>query len=84
MNPRHRLIELLAVPYGVDATVNVAGRMIQESFANTAFIGEQPERILATRDHDLTRLIGKVENLEPFHKEGLDRDDQSRRHPARP
>ena len=39
MNPRHRLIELLAVPYGVEALVPVAGRMIQESFANTAFIG---------------------------------------------
>lgn len=45
--------------------------MIRESFANTAFIGEQPKRILATKDHDPTRLIGRVENLEPFHKEGL-------------
>ena len=71
VNPRRRLIELLAVPYGIDALVSVGGRTIRESFSNTAFLGEQPKRILATRDHDPTRLVGKVTNLEPFHREGL-------------
>jgi hypothetical protein len=31
----------------------------------------QPGPIPATRDHDPTRLFGKVTNLEPFHPEGL-------------
>jgi hypothetical protein len=51
VNPRHRLIELLAVPYGVEALVPVRGRMIAESFTNVAFadVDKQPGRILATR-----------------------------------
>ena len=44
VNPRGRLIELLAVPYNTDAVVSVGGRMIRESFSNTAFLGEQPKR----------------------------------------
>ena len=73
VNPGARLIELLAVPYNIDATVNVQGRTIQESFSNTAFanIDKQPARIIATRDHDPTRLIGRVVHLELFHPEGL-------------
>jgi SAM-dependent methyltransferase len=60
VNPRRRLIEVLAVPYHVDAIVDFRGRRIAESFSNTAFADKQPKRILATRDHDWGRIVGRA------------------------
>jgi HK97 family phage prohead protease len=68
---QHRLIRVLAVPYGVDAVVQIRGNLVSESFSNTAFANGQPQHIFATRDHDQRRLIGKITTLEPFHADGL-------------
>jgi HK97 family phage prohead protease len=65
-----RQIEVLAAPYGIEALVPVGGRMVSESFSNTAFASRQPDRIYSTRDHDTRRLIGRVRELQPFHADG--------------
>jgi HK97 family phage prohead protease len=72
VNADRRRITVLAAPYHpVEALVPVGGRMVAESFSNTAFAHAQPTRIYSTRDHDTRRLIGRVIDLEPFHAEGL-------------
>jgi hypothetical protein len=83
---RHRLIELLAVPYGVEALVPVHGRMIAESFSNVAFadVDKQPGR--HPRDprprHEATRRQGHLARAVP--PGGARRDDPGRGHRARP
>ena len=71
VDTKRRQIRVLAVPYHVEVPVPLDGRTVFESFTNLAFAREQPDRIYSTREHDTTRLIGRVRDLQPFHDEGL-------------
>lgn len=73
VNFAQRLIEMVVVPYGEEATVEYRGEMWQEQFLPTAFDGieKRPNRIRANRDHDKTRPVGKAVTLWPSREEGL-------------
>lgn len=68
-----RVIELVAMPYDVDAYVVVRGRGIVESCAPGAFDGceRRANRVKANRDHDPTRTVGRAVALHPSRTEGL-------------
>lgn len=71
-----RQIELIAVPYDEEALVEYppgSGQLIVESVAPGAFEGVQTRtrRIPVNRDHDDTRVVGKVLALHPSRVEGL-------------
>jgi len=66
-----RNVTVLAAPYNTPAAVVIKGRLVAESFANTAFVGRQPKRIYSTRDHDVHRVIGRVTSLDPADPAGL-------------
>lgn len=76
-----RRIDVLAVPYGQEATVEYRGELWNESFERGSFDGveRRPNRIKAYRDHDpdpsrgaSTRgLIGRVVSLSPDREDGL-------------
>lgn len=68
-----RVIELVAMPYDVDAYAVVRGRGIIESCAPGAFDGceRRANRVKANRDHDPTRTVGRAVALHPSRTEGL-------------
>ena len=68
-----RLIELVVMPYEEATTVPYRGRTIEEIVSRGAFEGIQRRnrKIVANRDHDLTRIAGKVIALHPSRQEGL-------------
>jgi hypothetical protein len=70
-----RIIEVVVVPYDEAAIVEYRGEMWQESFERGAWDGIETrpdqEQVKANRDHDRTRLVGKVVRYEPSRQEGL-------------
>lgn len=68
-----RVIELVAIPYDVDAPVVVHGRPVVESCAPSAFTGceRRANRVKVNRDHDITRTVGRAASLHPGRGEGL-------------
>jgi phage head maturation protease len=68
-----RTIELVAVPYDVDASVVVHGRPVIESHAPGAYVGveRRANRVKVNRDHDKLRTIGRAVALHPSRTEGL-------------
>ena len=68
-----RVIELVAMPYDVDASVVVHGRGVVESCAPGAFDGceRRANRVKANRDHDPLRTVGRAVALHPSRVEGL-------------
>jgi phage head maturation protease len=83
VNYPERLIEVLAVPYEQEATVEYRGEFWRESFDRGAFDGveQRRDRIKAYRDHDpnpssssgasTSGLVGKIMSLHPDRAEGL-------------
>lgn len=77
VNYVQRRIDVLAVPYDVEAEIwDQRHGDYRESFAPNAFNGAQRrlsgrDRITVNRDHDDRRLIGKVLALHPARKDGL-------------
>jgi phage head maturation protease len=68
-----RTIELVAMPYDVDAAVMVHGRAVIESCAPGSFAGveRRVNRVKVNRDHDYERTIGRAVALHPSRAEGL-------------
>lgn len=68
-----RTIELVAMPYDVDALAVVHGRAVVESCAPTAFTGceRRANRVKVNRDHELQRTVGRAAALHPSRTEGL-------------
>lgn len=68
-----RIIELVAAPYNVDASVMIRGEWVTESFDPAAFIGveRRANRIRVNRDHDRTRTVGRAIALHPSRECGL-------------
>jgi HK97 family phage prohead protease len=69
----HRIISMVAVPYGEEALVEYRGEMWRESFLPGAFNGVETrdKPIRANRGHDKERTVGKAVNLWPSRPEGL-------------
>lgn len=68
-----RLIDLVVVPYGVEAEVPHQGRMIRELVERGAFgsIDAVRRRISVNRDHDLRSIVGKAISFDPDAEDGL-------------
>lgn len=68
-----RTIELVAMPYNVDAFAMVHGRSVIESCAPGAFDGveRRAHRVKVNRDHDYLRTVGRAIELHPSRTEGL-------------
>lgn len=71
-----RIIEMLAVPYDETTVVEYprgSGRLIEEEVAAGAFAGleTRPNRVRANRDHDISRVFGRVIRAVTDAKEGL-------------
>lgn len=68
-----RLIQMVAVPYDEEATIEYRGELWQESFERGAFDGveKRDKPIRANRGHDKERTVGKAVNLWPSRPEGL-------------
>jgi phage head maturation protease len=68
-----RMLELIVMPYETEAKVIHEGREIREICSRGAFgsVQERIRRISVNRDHDLSRICGKVVALHPSRKEGL-------------
>jgi len=68
-----RIIELVAMPYDMDAGVVVHGRPVIESCAPGAFDGceRRANRVKVNRDHDTLRTVGRAVALHPSRIEGL-------------
>jgi len=68
-----RTIELVAMPYNVEALVPINGRMVRESIAPGAFDGieRRPNRVRVNRDHQRERTCGKTIAFYPSREEGL-------------
>lgn len=81
-----RIIELRAVPYDEWATVEVAGRLIEESFAPGAFGAvdkrAQRRRMIVNLEHSRDDWVGRVVTLHPEAPEGLRAELLIRRGPA--
>lgn len=83
VNYPERLIEVLAVPYEQEATIEYRGELWRESFDRGAFAGveQRRDRIKAYRDHDpspgsssgaaKSGLVGRIVSLLPDRSEGL-------------
>jgi HK97 family phage prohead protease len=79
-----RIIELVAVPYNEWTTVEYKGRLIEESFQPGAFgadIQKRANRFLVNLEHDLERVVGRVQSLHPNRPEGLVTELRVRRGP---
>lgn len=79
-----RIIELVAVPYNEWTTVEYKGRLIEESFQPGAFgadIQKRANRFLVNLEHDLNRVVGRVQSLHPNRTEGLVTELRVRRGP---
>lgn len=68
-----RIIELIAVPYEESTQVIYREDVWNEVFTRGAFDGIESRqgRVPANRDHDMTRLVGKVVDWWPERSEGL-------------
>lgn len=68
-----RIVEVVAVPYNEETTIEYRGRLITESVLPGAFDGVEtrPGRISVNRDHDYGRTIGITRSLQPSRLEGL-------------
>jgi hypothetical protein len=70
-----RVIEVVVTPYDETAVVEYRGELWQESFERGAWDGIETrpdqKQVKANRDHDRTRLVGKVVRFEPSRQEGL-------------
>jgi phage head maturation protease len=68
-----RIIEIIAVPYDEEAIVEYRSELWHESFARQAFDGieKRNDRVVANRDHDNLRLVGKVFKFHPSRQAGL-------------
>jgi phage head maturation protease len=81
VNFPQRIIEVIAVPYEQEATIEYRGEMWRESFDRGSFAGVEQRRdqIKAYRDHDpnptgsasKSGLVGRVIHLDPDRPEGL-------------
>jgi phage head maturation protease len=73
VNFDQRVIEMVAVPYEEEATIEYRGEMWRESFMRGAFDGieKRPNRVRANRGHDKERTVGKAINFWPSRQEGL-------------
>jgi phage head maturation protease len=74
----HRMIDVLAVPYGREAVVEYRGEIWKESFDRGSFAGVETRagKIKAYRDHDpagggKSGLVGRAVALYPDREEGL-------------
>jgi len=68
-----REIEVIAVPYGGEATIEYRGELWTESFERGAFDGleKRPNRIKAILHHDKTKVIGRAISFSPDREDGL-------------
>jgi HK97 family phage prohead protease len=71
-----RLVEVVVSPYEEPALVEYRGRMISEMIARGAYNGIQrrarsSKPVVANRDHDVARPVGKVIAFHPSREEGL-------------
>lgn len=68
-----RIVELIAVPYEEETSVEYRGEIWRESFLRGAFNGieERQDPIRANRDHDKTRTVGKAVQFFTSRDEGL-------------
>ena len=68
-----RTIDLIVAPYDEWAPVEVRGRIVEESFERGAFgaIRNRARKFLVNIDHDPTRWVGSVLDLDPDHERGL-------------
>lgn len=68
-----RIIDLIAVPYDEWTVADYKGRLIEESFAPGTFgqVQNRAHRFLVNLEHDLTRVVGRVQALHPDRPEGL-------------
>lgn len=73
VNYAQRIIELVSVPYGQEATVEWRGDLWTETFERGSFDGieKRPNRVRVNRDHDKTRTVGKAIAFHPSRQEGL-------------
>jgi len=74
-NVRHpeRMIDLVVVPYNEWAPVEYKGRWIEEAFQPGAFghIQNRAHRFLVAMEHDMNRIMGRCQTLDPDRPEGL-------------
>jgi phage head maturation protease len=70
---KERTIELVAMPYDVDAAVIVHGRSVTESCAPGAFDGcdRRANRVSVNLNHDREKHVGRAFALHPSRTEGL-------------
>jgi HK97 family phage prohead protease len=68
-----RVIELVVMPYEVEAQVGYRGRLITEICSRGAYTGveERTSRIKVNLDHDRARTLGRTVALHPSREEGL-------------
>lgn len=68
-----RTIDMVVMPYNVEAQVVVHGRGVVESCAPGAFDGceRRANRVKVNRDHDPHRTVGRAATLHPSNVEGL-------------
>lgn len=66
-----RTVEAVVMPYEQETTVHHRGRMVTEVISRGAFNGIQRRKILANRDHDITKTVGQCVTLHPNDPDGL-------------
>lgn len=73
VNYPRRTIELIVIPYEVEALVPWDGRMVKETICRGAFDGieRRANRIRANRDHDEKRTFGRAVTFHPGTEQGL-------------
>jgi HK97 family phage prohead protease len=78
-----RVIEVVAVPYDEYAVVEYKGRLIEETFSRGAFgqIQNRASRFLVNLEHDLERVVGRVQALHPDRPDGMIAEIRVRRGP---
>ena len=78
-----RTLDLVVVPYDEWTPVEHHGRIVEESFAPGAFgaIRNRARKFLVNMEHDVTRWIGTVLDLDPANDVGLRATVKVRRSP---
>jgi HK97 family phage prohead protease len=73
VNPRQRLIDLIAVPWDQEGDVPWHGEIWRESFQRGAFDGieEHAGRVRVNREHVRGDTVGRAVTLDPAHGDGL-------------
>lgn len=73
VNPRQRLIDLIAVPWDQEAEIPWHGEIWRESFKRGAFDGiqEHAGRIRVNREHRVGDTVGRGVSMDPFADAGL-------------